>query len=130
METRNKGSQKMTTYTVIWKNADSNDLFTDEVMVDSRLDEEIKEFQNYEPLMMPIMIESAQDYLGFEEEGEEVITATDMVESLMQNARIVSVFCHEDNKLIDYADSLDRLINVLIEEQEVETKKPELHLVN
>jgi hypothetical protein len=130
METRNKGSQKMTTYTVIWKNVDSNDLFTDEVMVDSRLDEEIKEFQNYEPLMMPIMIESAQDYLGFEEEGEEVITATDMVESLMQNARIVSVFCHEDNKLIDYADSLDRLINVLIEEQEVETKKPELHLVN
>jgi hypothetical protein len=130
METRNKGSQKMTTYTVIWKNADSNDLFTDEVMVDSRLDEEIKELQNYEPLMMPIMIESAQDYLGFEEEGEEVITATDMVESLMQNARIVSVFCHEDNKLIDYADSLDRLINVLIEEQEVETKKPELHLVN
>jgi hypothetical protein len=130
METRNKGSQKMTTYTVIWKNAYSNDLFTDEVMVDSRLDEEIKEFQNYEPLMMPIMIESAQDYLGFEEEGEEVITATDMVESLMQNARIVSVFCHEDNKLIDYADSLDRLINVLIEEQEVETKKPELHLVN
>ena len=120
----------MTTYTVIWKNADSNDLFTDEVMVDSRLDEEIKEFQNYEPLMMPIMIESAQDYLGLEEEGEEVITATDMVESLMQNARIVSVFCHEDNKLIDYADSLDRLINVLIEEQEVETKKPELHLVN
>ncbi len=120
----------MTTYTVIWKNADSNDLFTDEVMVDSRLDEEIKELQNYEPLMMPIMIESAQDYLGFEEEGEEVITATDMVESLMQNARIVSVFCHEDNKLIDYADSLDRLINVLIEEQEVETKKPELHLVN
>lgn len=122
----------MTTYTVIWKNNESNQLFTDEVVIDARLDEEIKELQNYEPLMMPIMIEAAQDYLGFEEEDEEPLTASEMAEHLMKDVRIVSIFCHEDKELIDYADSLDDLITVLLEEAEeqVQPKKPDLHLIN
>ena len=122
----------MTTYTVIWKNNESNQLFTDEVVIDARLDEEIKELQNYEPLMMPIMIEAAQDYLGFEEEDEEPLTASEMAEHLMKDVRIVSIFCHEDKQLIDYADSLDQLITVLLEEAEeqVQSKKPNLHLIN
>ena len=122
----------MTTYTVIWKNNESNQLFTDEVVIDARLDEEIKELQNYEPLMMPIMIEAAQDYLGFEEEDEEPLTASEMAEYLMKDVRIVSIFCHEDKQLIDYADSLDQLITVLLEEAEeqVQPKKPDLHLIN
>ena len=122
----------MTTYTVIWKNNESNQLFTDEVVIDARLDEEIKELQNYEPLMMPIMIEAAQDYLGFEEEDEEPLTASEMAEHLMKDVRIVSIFCHEDKELIDYADSLDNLITVLLEEAEeqAQSKKPNLHLIN
>ncbi len=122
----------MTTYTVIWKNNESNQLFTDEVVIDARLDEEIKELQNYEPLMMPIMIEAAQDYLGFDEEDEEPLTASEMAEHLMKDVRIVSIFCHEDKELIDYADSLDDLITVLLEEAEeqVQPKKPDLHLIN
>ena len=82
--------------------------------------------------MMPIMIEAAQDYLGFEEEDEEPLTASEMAEHLMKDVRIVSIFCHEDKELIDYADSLDDLITVLLEEAEeqVQPKKPDLHLIN
>jgi hypothetical protein len=124
----------MTTYTVIWKTTETAQLFTDEVVIDARLDEEIKELQNYEPLMMPIMIETAQDYLGFDEEDEEPLTAPEMAEHLMKDVRIVSIFCHEDKQLIDYADSLDDLITVFFKEAQVQNefkaKKRDLHLVN
>ena len=122
----------MTTYTVTWKTTESNQLFVDDVMVDARLDGEIKGFQNYKPLMMPLMIESAEDHLSFLEEVD--ITAEQLAEELMHDVRIVSIFCHEDKQLIDYADSLDELITVFFDEAQIKNefkaKKHDLHLVN
>jgi len=84
--------------------------------------------------MLPIMIETAQDYLGFDEEDEEPLTAPEMAEHLMKDVRIVSIFCHEDKQLVDYADSLDELITVFFGEVQVQNefkaKKRDLHLVN
>ncbi len=58
----------MTTYTVIWKTTETAQLFTDEVVIDARLDEEIKELQNYEPLTIRFFatptLESSSTCLG------------------------------------------------------------------